>query len=127
PRISPPEGVQAAHHVCGLIPGEIERTLPSARQACIPLECGVEASRGSQALLPNGVGWTWNLDAGPKTKTPKAGCHGSVSMRAHAVPLSLPRAYFSANRIVPAVPSRKVAGMRARPCHVRGPPVPNTR
>jgi hypothetical protein len=46
-----------------------------------------------------------------------------VSNRAQAVPWSLHRAYFSPNKSVSEVPSRKEAGMRAEPCHDARPPV----
>src|SRR5262249_3858188 len=53
-----------AHQVAPLMFGPRVRTLPSDRPTCMPPECPVAVRIGSQ-LPSNGVGRTWNFDAGP--------------------------------------------------------------
>src|SRR5262249_3719257 len=55
PKRSPAAGVHAAHQVAWLMPAEIVRPLPSARQTSRPPSLNVEARRGSHV-----EGEAWN-------------------------------------------------------------------
>src|SRR5262249_39139569 len=89
PSTSSPEGVTAAHHVVPLILGASVRTLPSARQTCMPPEWAVAVRVGSQ-LPRNGVGWCWNFDLGPMASgAPRAANAGIANPGANALPGSV--------------------------------------
>src|SRR5262249_17853716 len=68
PRVSSPEGVQAAHQASGETLDDRNFTLPSPRPTRMPDVRGADASRGSHVLveLPQ-VGADWNFDAVPVT------------------------------------------------------------